>query len=137
VTAPAPPLARSLDEIRSAVRLANCPQCWQRPGRPCTGTAARCLIIGRLVTVTDGGWSGVVERIDDRLRAAYIRFPGRPDLVPYAFEALSQGEGVPGDHLARYQRAERRGLIGREDLAAVVAGLEVIAPHVIIRGGAQ
>jgi hypothetical protein len=65
-----------------AVRLANCPQCWQTPGRPCTFT--------------------------------------RPS----------------GDHLARYQRAERRGLIGREDLAAVVAGLEVIAAHVIIRDGA-
>ena len=65
------------------VRLANCPQCWQRPGRPCTVT------------------------------------------------------GPPGDHLARWQRAERRGLIGREDLAAVVAGLEVIAPPVIIRGGTR
>jgi hypothetical protein len=41
--------------------------------------------------------------------------------------------GPSGDHLARYQRAERRGLIRREDLAAVVAGLEVIAAHVIIR----
>jgi hypothetical protein len=44
--------------------------------------------------------------------------------------------GPLGDHLARYQRAERRGLITREDLAAVVAGLEVIAAHVIIPGGA-
>jgi len=64
------------------VRLMNCGQCWQRPGRPCTVA------------------------------------------------------GPPGDHLARWQRAERRGVIGREDLAAVVAGLEVIAGHVIIRGGA-
>ena len=45
--------------------------------------------------------------------------------------------GVPGDHLARWQRAERRGLITRADLAAVVAGLEVIAAHVIIRDGAR
>jgi len=65
-----------------AVRLANCPHCWQRPGRPCTVT------------------------------------------------------GSPGDHLARWQRAERRGLIGREDLAAVVASLEAVAGHVIIRDGA-
>jgi len=65
-----------------AVRLANCPHCWQRPGRPCTVT------------------------------------------------------GSPGDHLARWQRAERRGLIGREDLAAVVDGLEAVAGHVIIRDGA-
>ena len=66
--------------LRDLTRLANCPQCWQRPGLPCTGS---------------------------------------------------------GDHLARYQRAERRGLIGREDLAAVVAGLEVIAPHIIVRDGAR
>ena len=83
MTAPAPPLACGIDEIREAVQLANCPQCWQRPGRPCTVS------------------------------------------------------GLPGDHLARWQRAERRGLIGREDLAAVVAGLEVIAAHVIIRDGAS
>ena len=82
MTAPAPSLARGLDEIRADVRQANCPQCWQRPGPPCTVS------------------------------------------------------GPPGDHLARWQRAERRGLIGREDLAAGVAGLEVIAAHVIIRGGA-
>ncbi len=123
--------------VTELVRLANCPQCWQRPGRPCTGEAGRRFTIGQLVTVTDGSWSGVVERIDDRLRAAYIRFPGRPELVPYAFEALSHGEGVPGDHLARWQRAERRGLIARGDLAAVVAGLEVIAGHVLVRGGAR
>jgi hypothetical protein len=61
------------------VRMANCPHCWQRPGRPCTNS------------------------------------------------------GPVGDHLARWQRAERRGLIGRQDLAAVVAGLEVIAGHVIVR----
>ena len=68
--------------VTDLVRLANCPQCWQRPGRPCTVA------------------------------------------------------GAAGDHLARWQRAERRGLIGREDLAAVVAGLEVIAAHVIV-GGAR
>ena len=69
--------------VTDLVRLANCPQCWQRPGRACTVA------------------------------------------------------GVPGDHLARWQRAERRGLIGREDLAAAVAALEVLAAHVIIRGDAQ
>ena len=65
--------------VTDLVRLANCPHCWQRPGKACTVA------------------------------------------------------GVPGDHLARWQRAERRGLISREDLAAVVACLEVIAAHVIIR----
>ena len=67
--------------VTDLVRLANCPQCWQRPGLPCTIT------------------------------------------------------GPPaGDHLARWQRAERRSLISREDLAAVVADLEVIAGHVIVGG---
>jgi len=68
------------DAATDLVRLTNCGQCWQRPGRPCTVA------------------------------------------------------GVPGDHLARWQRAERRGLISREDLAAAVADLEVIAAHVIVRG---
>jgi len=69
--------------VTDLVRLANCPLCWQRPGKPCTVA------------------------------------------------------GVPGDHLARWRRAERRSLIAREDLAAAVAGLDVIAGHVIIRAGAR
>jgi hypothetical protein len=73
---------RATVSVADLVRLANCPQCWQRPGKACTIT------------------------------------------------------GVPGDHLARWQRAERRGLISRDHLAAVVAGLEVIAAHVIV-GGAR
>jgi hypothetical protein len=81
-TTTSPPTGTPRVTVTDLVRLANCPQCWQRPGRPCT--------------VAD----------------------------------------VPGDHLARWQRAERRGLIGRTDLAAVVAGLEVVAGHVIVRGGA-
>ncbi len=74
-----PPPADALRvAVTDLVRLANCPHCWQRPGKACTVA------------------------------------------------------GAPGDHLARWQRAERRGLIGRADLAAAVAGLEVIAAHVII-----
>jgi hypothetical protein len=76
-TIPQPPVA-----VADLVRMANCPHCWQRPGKPCTIT------------------------------------------------------GPAGDYLARWQRAERRGLIGREALAAAVAGLEVIAARVIIRDGA-
>ena len=77
-----PPLVeapRGPREVREDARRANCPLCWQRPGRPCTVS------------------------------------------------------GPDGDHLARYQRAERRGLITRGELAAVVGTLEVIAAHVIIR----
>jgi hypothetical protein len=40
--------------------------------------------------------------------------------------------GPFGDHLARYQQAEAAGLISRADLAVVVAGLVVLAPHVVI-----
>jgi hypothetical protein len=49
-----------------------------------------------------------------------------------------QVPGVPcvtdpeGSHLARWLRAERRGLISSADLAAVAATLEVIAPAVIV-----
>lgn len=56
-------------------RMCNCPQCWSRPGVPCT---------------------------------------------PW------------GEHLARYQRAERRGLLSRDVLAAVVTPLEVVAPYVTV-----
>jgi hypothetical protein len=37
-----------------------------------------------------------------------------------------------GSHLARYQAAERRGLLSRDGLASVVAGLVVIAPGAIV-----
>jgi hypothetical protein len=39
--------------------------------------------------------------------------------------------------LARYQRTNRRGLPSDDALAAIVAELEVIAPHVMIRDGGQ
>ena len=62
--------------------MANCPHCWQVPGRPCV-----------------------------------LASPA-------------------GDHLARWLRAERRGVVTRAELAAAVGGLEVIAAHAIIRDGA-
>jgi hypothetical protein len=47
------------------------------------------------------------------------------------------GPGVPcrpsGDHLARYLRAEQSGAIARESLKEVIAGLDVIAPQVLIQ----
>ena len=49
--------------------------------------------------------------------------PGRPCTIT----------GPVGDHLARWLAAERAGLITREQLAAVVGTLEVIAAHVIVR----
>jgi hypothetical protein len=42
-----------------------------------------------------------------------------------------------GSHLARYQDAERRGVLSRQALAAVIAQLDVIAGHVIIPDGAR
>ena len=48
--------------------------------------------------------------------------PGRPCTV----------SGPAGDHLARYMRAERKGLITRTELAGVVRQLGAIAAHVIV-----
>ena len=70
--------ARAPHEISEAARQANCGYCWQRPGRPCTGT------------------------------------------------------GVPGDHLARWLRAERKGLVSRAELDAVIARLDVIEARALI-----
>ena len=38
-----------------------------------------------------------------------------------------------GDHLARYLHAEQSGAITRQSLTQVIAGLDVIAPHVLIQ----
>ena len=40
--------------------------------------------------------------------------------------------GPDGYHLARFMRAERRGLLTRVELARVVAGFTVIAPHIMV-----
>ncbi len=42
-----------------------------------------------------------------------------------------------GDHLARWIEADQRGVISRDELKAVIAGLDVIAAHVIVRDGAR
>lgn len=65
VTAPEAPAARSLAGICQAARQANCGECWQVPGKPCTSD---------------------------------------PD----------------GDHVARFGRAMRRGLISGAELVAVL-----------------
>jgi hypothetical protein len=41
--------------------------------------------------------------------------------------------GPPGDHLARFVTALDVGLLAREDLAAIIGGLTVIADHVVIQ----
>ena len=66
VTAPEAPAARSLARICQAARQANCGECWQVPGTPCT-----------------------------------------PE----------------GDHVARFGRAMRRGLISGHDLVAVLQAI--------------
>jgi hypothetical protein len=77
VSAPAAPLARSLHEIRELVRQANCGECWQVPGVPCTQD---------------------------------------PD----------------GDHVARFGRAMRRGLISGPDLLAVLGTLDAFTTATVI-----
>jgi hypothetical protein len=37
-----------------------------------------------------------------------------------------------GDHLVRYEDAERRGVLARQAVADVVARLDVVGPHVIV-----
>jgi hypothetical protein len=83
VTAPEAPTARSLGEICQAARQANCGECWQVPGKPCT---------------------------------------------------------AEGDHVARFGRAMRRGLISGPDLLAVLGTLDAFTTATVIcdaRDGAR
>ena len=73
--AASPQTARSLHEICEAARLANCGECWQVPGKPCT-----------------------------------------PE----------------GDHVARFDRAMRRGLITGPDLIGVLQRLVVFTTATIV-----
>jgi hypothetical protein len=76
VTAPEEPTVHSLHEICAAVRQANCGECWQVPGKPCT-----------------------------------------PE----------------GNHVARFGRALRRGLIAGPDLIAVLQTLDAFTSATIVR----
>ena len=79
VTAPPPTLAaRSLQEICQAARQANCGECWQQPGKPCT-------------------------------------------------------HDPEGDHVARFGRAARRGLITGPELVAVLADFDVFTTATIVK----
>jgi hypothetical protein len=117
VSDPAPFLSPS-----GSVRLATCGWCWAATGQRCVTTrqgapAARPGELAALITeVTD-------------LSAA--------DAAREAAEMLSQPAPRPADgsHLARWLRAERRGLISREDLTAALARVDVIAADVVILDG--
>jgi hypothetical protein len=76
MSAPALLQARSLHEICADARRANCGECWQVPGTPCT-----------------------------------------PE----------------GDHVARFGRAMRRGLISGPDLLAVLGALGAFTTATVIR----
>jgi hypothetical protein len=84
VTAPEAPAVRSLAEICQAARQANCGECWQGPGRPCT-------------------------------------------------------RNPEGDHVARFGRAARRGMISGPELVAVLGRLEAFTTATVVQmpGGAQ
>jgi hypothetical protein len=75
VTAPEALTVRPLPEICEAARQANCGECWQVPGKPCT-----------------------------------------PE----------------GDHVARFGRAMRRGLISGPDLLAVLGALDAFTMATVI-----
>jgi hypothetical protein len=74
-TAVSPPAARSLHQICEAARRANCGECWQVPGKPCT-----------------------------------------PE----------------GDHVARFGRALRRGLLTGPELIAVLQALDAFTSATIV-----
>ena len=76
MTAQAVPRARSLHEIRMDARRANCGECWQVPGAPCT-----------------------------------------PE----------------GDHVARFGRALRRGLVTGPELISVLQALDAFTNATIVR----
>jgi len=82
-TQQAAPMARSLADICQAVRQANCGECWQVPGKPCT-------------------------------------------------------RNPEGDHVARFGRAARRGLITGPELVSVLGAFDVFTTATIVRtpGGA-
>ena len=44
---------------------------------------------GQDVMIVDGGWTGVIEKVDAELATAWIRFHDHPALVPYALEAIA------------------------------------------------
>ena len=77
VTATRPPAARSLREICQAARQANCGECWQVPGVPCT-------------------------------------------------------RGPEGDHVARFGRATRRGLISGAELVLVLGPFSAFTTATVV-----
>jgi hypothetical protein len=75
------------------------------------------------------------------MNARAVAISHAPSEVPALARAVTcghcrKGPGVRcaagGSHLARYQAAERLGVISRADLVAVVRGLVVVAGHVIV-----
>jgi hypothetical protein len=76
-TAARPAAIRSLPEICEAVRQANCGECWQVPGKPCT-------------------------------------------------------RNPEGDHVARFGRAMRRGLISGPELIAVLGALDAFTNATVV-----
>ena len=100
-------------------------------------------------TVTPAELAAERERIG-RLNAAAPRPPQYPTAAEVAFRRATPAERArlvncgrcwarpgaactpAGDHLARYQRAERRGLVSRAELVSVVATLRVVAAGAIV-----
>ena len=84
VAAPEVPTVRPLAEICQAARQANCGECWQVPGKPCT-------------------------------------------------------RNPEGDHVARFGRAARRGLITGHELVVVLAAFDAFTTTTIVPtpGGAR
>jgi hypothetical protein len=117
-------------ELARAKRSARARQFAAQPGVP--GRTGEHLVAvdaepGRDITGAGERWMRAEQlRAVERARAARsVECPCRAE------------RGVPcgpaGDHLARYHRAEQHGAITREALKEVIAGLDVITPHVTIQ----
>jgi hypothetical protein len=107
------------------------------PNRGRRGTGGRARLRGRTVTAASeptklsGPGPGLAAQHADRptdQRAQAARS------VTCPCQAQPGQPCAPaGDHLARYVHAEQSGAITRQSLTQVIAGLDVIAPHVLIQ----
>lgn len=100
--------------------------CPSLDGGDCPRWPAR---VGQQVTVTDGGWTGIVERIDAENRVACIRFPGRPDLPAYALEALTVNDYIPSAGASLLGRAVGHAAFQYGDRASDYGDIITLAVH--------
>jgi len=71
-----PPATRSLHEIRMDARRANCGECWQVPGKPCTPEGDHVARLGRALRrglITGPEMIAVLQTLDAFTNATIVR----------------------------------------------------------------